>query len=285
MAAGASRGWRRAALLASYDGGTSWISAGSTSASATMGYALHTAAPGGPALFDERTSIEVELLNDGMWLESRNDQALANGANLAIVGQELIQFGTAQPIAPRRFRLSHLLRGRRGTDWAAFHHEAGEPFALLEPETMTPLDRTAARPGAEIRLLAQGIGDHAEPPPLTLIVRGDALAPPSPVHLNARSLPTGEILIDWVRRSRTGWSWSGEIETPLGEETERYQIRLHGTGFDRRVAVSEPEYVYTAEQQAADNHSGELRIEVSQTGTHAASRAATLNFLNIGNPQ
>ena len=49
-----------------------------------------------------RGTLEIELLNDRMWLESRSDTALIGGANLALVGGELIQFGRVEAIAPKR---------------------------------------------------------------------------------------------------------------------------------------------------------------------------------------
>ena len=94
-----------------------------------------------------------------MWLESRGDPALADGANLAVLGDELIQFGTAEPLGGRRFRLSRLLRGRLGTEWAAGLHEAGETFALIEAESLAGVEAPLSSLGGEARLLAVGLGD------------------------------------------------------------------------------------------------------------------------------
>ena len=70
----------------------------------------------------------VELLNDSTWLKSRIDAAPVGGANLAMLGEELIQFGTAEQTGPSTFRLSRLLRGRRGSEWAMAGHALGERF-------------------------------------------------------------------------------------------------------------------------------------------------------------
>ena len=276
MAAGTEAGWRRAALLASFDGGRSWTPAGSTSAPAVMGHATTALPVGDSALVDERNSIDVELLNENMWLESRSDEALAAGANAAVLGEELIQFGRATPIGPRSFRLSRLLRGRRGTEWAASAHSAGEPFALIEREAMAAIDPLPTTLGAEVQLLAQGVGDPPNPRHFSLIIRGQALAPPSPVHLRAEQTPTGAIEISWTRRSRIGWAWGAGTDAPLGEEAEAYQLRISGPAFDRRVALNEARYLYTAEQQSADGSLGSLRIEVTQVGTHAPSKPVIL---------
>ena len=44
-----------------------------------------------------RGAVEVELLNDDMWLEGRDDDALAAGANLAMIGDELCSSGAWTP--------------------------------------------------------------------------------------------------------------------------------------------------------------------------------------------
>jgi hypothetical protein len=273
-AAGSEAGWRRAALEASLDGGASWAAAGGTAAPAAIGVALNALPPAGSALADTEAALEVELLNPSMWLESRGDDALARGANLALAGDELIQFGSAEPIGANRFRLSRLWRGRRGTEWAAALHAPGEDFVLIEPESLVPLAAPAGSTGAEARLTAYGVGD---PPEGTLAARpiaGEALRPPSPVHLSAAPIDGGSML-RWVRRSRQGWAWTDGADTPLGEESERYRLELTGEGFSRSVTLAEPFYHYSAAERLADG-GGPVLAAIVQLGTFAASRPATL---------
>jgi hypothetical protein len=82
--------------------------------------------------------------------------------------------------------------------------------------------------------------------------------------------------MSWVRRSRGGWLWASGSDTPLGEETERYRLRLSSGSFERTVVLEQSSYVYSVEQQAADGVTGALRIEVVQIGTYAASRPSIL---------
>jgi hypothetical protein len=271
-AAGESPGWRRAALSVSFDGGASWQDVGSTAPSAVMGLALEVLAPAGSAMFDTNSSLEVELLNDAMWLEGRSDDALVGGANLAAVGGELIQFGAVEALGERRFRLSRLLRGRRGTEWAAGSHEAGEPFTLIARETLTAIEAPA---GIEVQLLASGVGDIPDAASASRIVEAEVLRPPSPVHLTAVEAADGDLVISWVRRSRQGWAWADGVETPLGEETERYRLTITGPGFERTIETTAPAYIYTAAERTADGP-GPLALSVAQAGSVAASRPALL---------
>ncbi|TMJ18703.1 MAG: hypothetical protein E6G92_02345 [Alphaproteobacteria bacterium] len=273
-AAGSEAGWRRAAIEASFDGGGTWLAAGSTAAPAVIGTVLGALAPAGPALADRESAIEVELLNASMWLESRSDDALANGENLALVGEELIQFGAADPVGTNRFRLSRLWRGRRGTEWAAALHSAGEGFVLIEAESLVPLQAPAGSAGGEARLIAYGIGDPPEGAAAERPIAGEAIRPPSPVHLTAEPLDGG-VTLRWVRRSRQGWVWPSGGDTPLGEEAERYRVKLAGEGFSRSAIVTEPSFHYGAAERAADG-GGPALVSIVQLGTFAVSRPATL---------
>lgn len=273
-AAGESSGWRRAALTASYDGGASWQDMGSTAAPAVMGATINALPPAGAALFDDVSSLEVELAHDGMWLEGRSDDALAAGANLAAVGEELIQFGSVAALGSGRFRLSRLLRGRRGTEWAADSHVAGESFILIAREALTVIEGPA---GAEARVLASGIGDGPEGVAASRTIGTEGLRPPSPVHLGAIETLEGDLAISWVRRSRRGWTWTDGADTPLGEEAERYRLTLAGAGFSRTVETTTPAWLYLAAARAADGP-GPLTLSVVQAGSFAASRPVSLTL-------
>lgn len=278
-AAAGAAGWRGADLLASFDGGTRWQPAGRTAAPAVIGTLLTVPGAAPSTLIDARHPFEVELLDDAMWLEGRSDGALADGANAAALGDEILQFGTVEPLGGRRFRLSRLLRGRRGTEWAAAAgHVPGEPFVLLDPATLAPVAVPVGALEGQARLLAAGIGDPAEGTAAIRAGGGGADAPPSPAQLRAARRANGDIAISWVRRSRLGWTWADGADAPLGEEKEAYRLRLSGAGFERTAETTVPAYTYAASDQEADGAAGALSIEVVQLGTWAASRPARRTF-------
>jgi len=279
VAAAGDEGWRAAALSASYDGGASWEAAGSTAAPAVMGSVVAPPVVGDSALFDDTASLEVELLNEEMWLESRDDAALLGGANLAVAGDELLQFGRVEPLGGRRFRLSRLVRGRRGTEWAATLHSAGETFVLVEAAALAAVDPPLAAVGAEVRLQPHGIGDDADSPAAVRPFAGECLRPPSPVHLRCERQEDGALAFSWVRRSRSGWLWMSGTDTPLGEEREAYRITLSGaTGGGRTVETVQPGFTYAAAEQAADGVALPLTVRVAQIGTSAGSHEAVLTI-------
>ncbi|RJF90793.1 phage tail protein [Sphingomonas cavernae] len=276
-AAGSSAGWRGAALAVSHDAGFSWEDRGSTAAPATMGAAVTALAPGDTLCFDDIGAVEIALLNSGMQLADADDARLTAGANLALLGNELIQFGSAEPIGVGRYRLRRLLRGRRGTEFAVADHSPGERFILIEPQTLAMIDIPASMIGGEMLTMASGVGDDVAVQRAVPII-GSSVRPPSPVALDAIPDSDGGYRLTWIRRSRLGWRWVDSIDAPLGEEKELYRITVLRGGAVVRVTESEvSEFDYPAAAIAADS-AGEsaVTILVAQVGAFAPSCPAAI---------
>jgi hypothetical protein len=272
VAAGVSAGWRRAALLASTDAGASYAPVGTTALPATLGTTATVFAAGPRELIDRINSVDVVLLNSAMVLADADDAALSSGANRALIGNELVQFGRAQPVSPGRWRLSELWRGRRGTEDAIVSHPAGTPFVLVEESTIAILP--AAQAVAGVRIMATGIGDTEPWPEATCPTAARSVMPLSPVHPHAERLPSGDTAIRWVRRSRAGWAWRDGIDVPVGEDREAYLIDWAGGS----VEIGEPAFTYTAAARTTDLAAGmtSRTFSIRQSGT--ASLSPPLNF-------
>jgi Putative phage tail protein len=275
-AAGVGSGWRKADLLLSLDDGLSWDPIGQTAAPAIIGTAETLLQPGSPCAFDDINALDVTLVPGSADLLAVDDDALIAGRNLALVGQELIQFGVVTPLGPHQFRLSRLLRGRRGTEWAQGEHHLAERFLLIERDTLLPISVPVGT--ASVRVLAHGLGDLS-PVEATLLAPGQALEPLSPIALTAEHAPNGELQFAWIRRSRDGWRWNDGVDAPLVEESERYQVALEpNVGLVRGMTVNEPRWTYALAEQNADTASGAatVTVRVAQIGTHTVSRSVTL---------
>jgi hypothetical protein len=272
VANGTGEGWRRAALLLSTDDGASWSAAGATAAPAVLGTLAAALPPAPSTLFDEANSLDVLLAHPGMVLGDADDGQLDGGANLAVAGEELIQFGRAMPLGAGRWRLSRLLRGRRGTEAASGGQVAGDRFVLLEPDAARTLDLPLAAIGARVRIMASGVGDAAGPVEAVLTVTGRSVVPPSPVHLTARDEADGGATLNWVRRSRAGWRWVDGIDAPLAEEGEVYALSRIADGGTTTTEIP----VATAAIAAADRAAGAVTVGVVQRGTYGASSSASL---------
>ena len=276
-AAGTEAGWRRAALLFSIDDGARWLPAGGTSGVATIGTLVSVPGTGPSTLIDQVNAFDVELAREEMTLHSGDAAALDAGVNTALVGDELLQFGQAQQIGPRRWRLSQLWRGRRGTEAAIGTQTPGGRFVLIEADAVTAIDLPLSALRTTVRVIASGIGD-AEPVAAALVVRGDSVLPPAPVRLQAAMTTDGGVALTWVRRSRAGWRWADGADVPLAEEREAYRVTItSGDGAAHIVETIQPELLLSATARGT----AALSIAVRQIGSYGESAATTITLAAI----
>jgi hypothetical protein len=272
-AGGTGPGWRSAALLVSTDEGASWSPAGTTPMPAVLGQVVTPPGTAPAHLADRINSVVVELANGAMLLHDADDAALAAGSNLAMVGDELLQFGHAAPLGGRRWALTRLWRGRRGTEPAIGSQAVGDRFVLVEAEALVTIDLPMSATGGVARVLAQGVNED-EAAEAQAQVRGTSLMPPSPVHLRACGATGGTMEIFWVRRSRNGWEWVDGVDAPLGEESERYQLTLTlAAGGIRTIETDMPHLVLSAEERLTAT-----AVAVRQVGAHGLSPPAMLEL-------
>ena len=269
FAAGASAGWRRAGLLASVDGGASFVPLGTSALPAIMGTAATALAPARTDVTDRANAVEVELLHDDMLLGDADQAALLGGTNRAALGDEIVQFARAEPAGGTRWRLSELWRGRAGSENAVGGHAVGERFVLLDPDSALPLPPELAVPG--VRVIATGIGDTAPWPAATAPAVGRAAVPLSPVALAAGRAANGDLEVRWTRRSRGGFGWTDGVDAPLAEEREAYRVTVTGASGTTTVDVAEPHWTWPAAGIAMP-----VTIAVSQIGAGGVSVPATL---------
>lgn len=221
--------------------------------------------------------LQRQLNDPAAWLTSCDDDALAMGMNLAALGNELIQFEVAEALGGGRFRLSRLLRGRRGSDWAIGGHSAGEAFVMIDAARLITIALPVEMVGAEVAVLPHGLGDGAAVA-LRRVAAGEALRPPSPCQL-AVAGGLGGLQIDWVRRSRMGWAWSDGLDAPIGEAGELYRVRVEQGAISREWSCAAPGLAIAGGELALFS-SGAAIVSVVQVGDRAVSRPAlaTMQF-------
>jgi hypothetical protein len=238
---------------------------------AIIGYAVSTLDPRSPMIVDELSSVTVKLVGQPALLNA-DDEALMAGSNLAVVGEELIQFGRAEEIEPGTFRLSRLLRGRRGTEWAADGHQAGEPFCLVD-QGIQPVEAPASAVGATLTAIAHGIGDIAPLPEAQRLMTGEAMRPPSPCHLELWR-ESGGISAQWVRRSHRGWDWLDEVGVPDDPFAELYRVTIEGPQGQMSFEVTTPAFNCALADLPAVS-GGTIRLTVAMVGPLAISHGCT----------
>ncbi|WP_306115126.1 MULTISPECIES: glycoside hydrolase/phage tail family protein [unclassified Roseovarius] len=254
-------------------------------ARAPIGITESDLAPCCAGLVDKGPGLVVKMRFGAM--ESVVDDAFLAGANLCAIGDgtpdgwEVFQFRDAELIAEDTYVLRHRLRGQLGTEfirpdaWPAGSYVVrldGSAIQLSLAEAKRGLPRHY-RVGPADRPLDDPAYQHGE-----LSFTGVGLRPYSPVHLRATPLPGGDLRYDWIRRTRVGGDRWDTPEVPLGEESERYLVRvMQGANVLREEMPDVPSWTYTATDRAADGVSGAFTVEVAQvSASYGAGRFATL---------
>jgi hypothetical protein len=246
---------------------------------------------------DRGNALTLDLVTGT--LESVTDLALFAGANALAVESapgiwEVLQAATVELIAPRRYRLSRLLRGQRGTEAVMGDPAPAGARVVVLDAALAALPVTEA----ELRLpRSWRIGPALRPPgdesyvSTSFTPSGAGLLPFSVVHVEQpwrRPRSPGDLTIRWIRRSRAlaADSWGG-LEVPLGEEFEAYEVEiLDGATVKRVLSASTTSAVYTAAHQTADwggplgpGDTLDIRIfQLSALVGRGTPRSVTLSF-------
>lgn len=271
--------WNGAALYVDNGDGELLPLGPSGRARSTIGTATTALGTAGPLLFDRHCEVVVELVDASMQLLAATTRQLAFGANLALIGEEIVQFAHAAALGGSRWRLGGFLRGRGGTEAAIAGHIAGEPFVLLDNKAV-PLDPAAVGTDPARQILAMGRGDE-EPVTAPVLLAGITLRPPAPVHPRHAVLGDGTLRLAWTRRARGGWQWQDGIDVPLVEQSESYIVTLGPLNAPLATwATSEPslEIGPPLLDELSAAASGQP-LQVRQQGTHALSQPLLLRNL------
>lgn len=278
-ASSAGSNWGGAALFVDQGDGALLPLGNSGRNRCIIGAAIDALPEASPLLFDRSGSVTVELVADDMELADASPRLLAGGANRALLGMELIQFGCAVPLGNRRWRLEALLRGRGGTESGIAGHAVGDRFILLDGQPML-LDAAKVGTAEGTIIAAIGLGDEV-PVESTIALHGITRRPLAPVHPRATTLSDNSLDLRWTRRARGGWTWLDGVDAPLHEQAESYLVS-YGP-IDSPLAIwetSTANLTIDAIQRSALLLSlpGE-KFRVRQRGTYALSQPLVLATL------
>jgi hypothetical protein len=269
----ASAGWKGAALYAELADELIALGA-SGSRRSLLGHVVADLLPSPAPRLDRAATIDVELVSDDFVLSSATPEMLANGANRALIGSEVLQFTEASALGGALWRLRGLLRGRGGTETAALAGcPAGTPFVLLD-ERLVPLD--PAQLASATSVAAIGLAD-SEAVSAPIRNAGLGLRPLTPVHPRVRASGDGGLVLEWTRRARGAWTWPDAIDAPLNEQIEEYLVGLGNTANPTlRWQTLLPRLELSAELVAA--HPG-APLWVRQVGSSALSDPLLLTVI------
>jgi hypothetical protein len=263
--AGAGQNWNGTALYRSSDGGelggNHFELIKLFEKASSFGVAKTILNHGHYATWDRGNRVDV-ILTSGT-LSSMTELAVLNGANIALLGNELIQFQNAELIDAKTYRLSNLLRGRQGTEWATGNHAIGDRFILLNNDIGT-LDMVADLIQRQLFYKAVTLGKSlAGTQEQDFAYNAISLKPFAPVHITGLRDNVGNLTINWIRRNRTANGWRDGVDTPMSEATERYNVDIIKNGtVIRTFDVLIPEVLYSTTHQITDFGAVQTQINV-----------------------
>jgi hypothetical protein len=208
-------------------------------------------------------------------LSSLDDLFVLAGGNTCAVrnadGQwEILQFATAELIASDQYKLTRLLRGQLGSEYAMRDPvAAGAAFVVLDGTVMQSSIAVTERHNPWNWKWGPSTKSIDDPTyqVTSFAFDGVGLRPYSPVQLAGfRSLNTSDWTLNWIRRTRIdGDNWEAP-DVPLGEEVELYDIDIVNIGSGavvRTARVSQPTFLYTSAMQVADFGSNQSQVKFS----------------------
>lgn len=233
--------------------------------------------------WDNGSRLEVTLYA-GAVSSVEAGEALSGANRVAVetsAGWEVLSFAAAELTAPQTWRLTQLLRGLGGSP-APGADEGARVVILDGAGAVLPI--SAEERGAPITVVAvppgKPLSDVSARTVETVYAGMDRYAL-RPVHLRSR-WSGADIALGWIRRGRIEADAWGAGEIALGEEAERYRVRIMDAGESvlREIETSTPGLTLAAADIAALFASGvaDARFDVAQItpalGPGAVSSAA-----------
>ncbi|HEY0916256.1 MAG TPA: phage tail protein [Solimonas sp.] len=266
--------WSGAQVMSSIDDGVSYKDLVTILTPATVGRIVDVLAAGPSAnVWDYASELIVDM-EQGV-LASATEDAVLNGANPVFVGAdqrwEVLQFMDALLLGEfagrKRYKVTALLRGRRGTEWAQPLHQGGDWFVAVGPG-MARISRESSDLGRTVKWKAVTLDMMEETAEAQdHLMQGVALKPYSPVHVTARRSGSGAITLACIRRTRLSGEWLDYVDVPLNEASEAYDwVITAAGGASRTLTSAEPLVTYTPEMQLEDfgNYATSLEVSVYQ---------------------
>lgn len=251
--------WPGASIQQSWDG-VSYSEVANFTSQSVFGTAESTLGDWqGGNVFDESSTLQVNVGSGQLSSSTRSAMLSDLTINVMLVGDEVIRFRTATMLSAGVYRLTGLIRGFRGTQWAMADHAGSERVILLSPTGL----RTVTAQASQINVPRYVEGVTFNKPlssatPEVFTDTGVRLKPFAPTDLRIVRDGSGNITGTFKRCTRLSFRFLSEgIEPPLGEALELYDVEVYGDNTYATVvrtfsALTAPEFDYSAADQTTD---------------------------------
>lgn len=211
-------------------------------------------------IVDYSSYIDVKL--DFSELYSITDEEFENGANLCVIGNELLQFRDVEVIDADRniYRLSTLIRGKFGTEWAINKHNANELFTYIKQNDIT-LQRILTDNIINLNKFYKNVSNGKttdETNSVEFINTGVGLKCYEVSNVIAlRANNTADLNVEFKKRVRGLWTIKDNVDV-TDFDIDQYIIEIYldntFTNVIRTINTTSLNFTYTQAQQIEDNN-------------------------------
>jgi hypothetical protein len=226
---GKENGWKGANLYYSEDN-NNYNLIESKSDNSTTGVLLSELEDAKPYYFDLQNEINIlfHSKTDENLLNSISNLELFNQNNLALLGNEIIQFKDIKLNENGTYTLKNLLRGLFGTEEYINTHKVGDRFILLKDSEIIKYKLDISKSQSNMYFKAVSFGsDLLITNSNNYTITGKNLKPLPICHLRKIINSDNTITIKWNRVDRGFQNWNNNIDSILSETEEKYCIKFY----------------------------------------------------------
>lgn len=256
---GASSAWKGALVELSLDDGVTYSQGALLTGNAIIGEVIDAFGDHPADYPDEANTLTVRIVSRDPDLSDATLAEMMNRANLALVGDEYINFGTAVETDPETgvWELSYLLRGRKGTPASA--HVAGERFVVLLRGTLAFIPAELNWLNRTLTFRATTLGTDDQITTTTLGLTDACQRERAPAYLTGYRDGGGNVVLSWQGVGRLG----GGATVAMGAYHRGYRITLDGTVYEQ-----------TTTSLTAPIPAGPTQIQVQQLNAYTGAGPA-----------
>lgn len=251
---GTTPAWQGAFVEVSLDGGENYDEGQRVTATTQIGYTQSVMADHPYAYPDVRSYVTVRMSTPDSLLTDSTLAGMMNRRNLALVGDEIINFASADELSPSVWELSYFLRGRKGT--VAEEHPEGTRFVMLDGAIFVPADLAVLNRSLTFRATTFG-RPIDEATVTTIVFIGQSQRERRPAYLSAYR--SGSLLIaNWQGVGRLG----GGVNVAMGAYFAMYRV----SATDGATTTTQDVSTMTASIDASV-FTGPITVSVSQVNS------------------
>lgn len=213
---GTTPAWQGAFVELSLDGGENYDEGQRVTATTQIGYTQSVMGDHPQAYPDSISKFMVRMSTPDSLLTGTTLAGMMNRRNIALIGDEIINFASADEVTPNVWELSYFLRGRKGT--ATAEHAEGSRFVMLDGAIFVPSDLALLNRTLTFRATTFG-RPLDEATVTTMVFTGQSQRERRPAYLSAyRSGST--IIANWQGVGRLG----GGVNVAMGAYFAAYRV-------------------------------------------------------------